>query len=105
MNRSYIIPLSSYIFVCRAHIQEFNITQSRVISIIFLQILSASPTLKECIGINAFGVILEQDQECWNYMQINLKNKQRSFKPLGFPSDSALNITENFVGDLEHESP
>lgn len=105
MNRSYIVPLSSYIFVCRAHIQEFNITQSRVIFNHISPDFIWIPNFEGTHWNKCIGVILEQDQECWNYMQINLKNKQRGFKSLASPSDSALNISENFVGDLEHESP
>lgn len=99
MNRSYIVPWSSYIFVCRAYIQEFNITQSCVISIIFLQILSGSLTLKEHIGINAFGGNFETGRRVLELYA------NKSEKSLAFPSDSALNVSENFVGDLKHRSP
>lgn len=102
----HTVHLSSYIFVCTVNFWEFNIVQScHVISFMFCQIITWSPTLKPYFGINAFGMILEQDQECWNYMQTNQKNNRRSFESLAFPSDSALTVSENVVGDLDPKSP
>lgn len=55
--------------------------------------------MKEHIGINAFGGNFETGRRVLELYA------NKSEKSLAFPSDSALNVSENFVGDLKHRSP
>lgn len=78
-------PLGSYIFVFTLDIWEFNIVQScHIISVMFHWIITWSPTSEPYLGANSFGMVWEQDQECFNCMQTNLKSNQRSFKSQAF---------------------
>lgn len=55
--------------------------------------------MKDHIRINAFGGNFGTGPRVLELYA------NKSEKSLAFPSDSALNISENFVGDLEHKSP